>query len=100
MMGIGLFPFVLLPWVVIGPLVWACKAQSAWAQHRAVAWMAAMIAALSILIPLISLLYSIEDAAGAALVTATLSLATYLSKLILGPVLSLLKWAYGGHLSP
>ncbi len=82
MLGIGLLPFVVLPWVLIGPIVWGFYASAAWHKQRRFACLATAIASASLLIPaLAGLLYTGMDAAAAAMVMATLSLLIFLAKL-------------------
>ncbi|WP_315653265.1 hypothetical protein [Roseateles aquae] len=81
-MGIGWFPFALLPilliWALLGPWCWALRAASCWADQRASALLAAAISATSVLIPLAALLQSGIDAALAAFICAAPSLLLYL----------------------
>lgn len=73
MLGIGFYPFILLPWVIVGPMVWAIVAANLWQKHPLWARCAACIASASVAVPLVASLRSGEDAGVACLVTAVLS---------------------------
>ncbi len=66
MLGIGLFPFVLLPWVLFGPVLWGSLAHHLWLKHRKLAHACAAISTLSLLIPLMAWLWEGFGAAGGA----------------------------------
>ncbi|MEJ6001699.1 hypothetical protein [Paucibacter soli] len=93
MLGIGWFPFallpLLLPWILLGPWCWALRAGSCWADHRAGALLCAAIAAASVLVPLAALALSALDACLAAFVMAAPSLLLYL---LVGLVARLRHW--------
>ena len=77
MVGIGLFPFILLPWAFVGPIVWGIIAANHWQRNRLWSRVAGITAALSIVIPLSAAYDSWENGAAAAIVVAGISAAVF-----------------------
>lgn len=53
MIGIGLFPFILLPWLFVGPVVWGVVAIYMWSRARQLAYVSGCATAVSVAVPLV-----------------------------------------------
>lgn len=73
--GIGLFPFVFLPWVFLGPIAWGVLARLLWPSRWKAAVACASIATVSTTIPLVAWLWSGTTAVVAGMVVAVPSFA-------------------------
>ena len=86
MLGIGWFPFAFLPWIALGPIAWSLFAMYWRRRSQKLAVFGGVVAAMSIVIPLIAWTRSGGDAGIAGLV---ISVPSFLTLLLLLCVLGL-----------
>jgi hypothetical protein len=78
MIGIGWFPFAFVPWIALGPIAWGLFAMYWRGRNQKLSVFGGVVAALSIVIPLIAWMRSGIDAGVAGLVISVPSFFTLL----------------------